>query len=291
MKKINSLILLAVLGYTLITIISFSVGWWIIGLALIAGGGFILYRISGPSVGITQLDFLKKIPGNKSWWTYGLVAFSTLYYVLLGFGVIKWEWVQFNVLIMLLIIALSAVLAGSKDISSSLQGVMKLWTVLSIAGIIALMLATRFAPGLIQSLDYSNSSVPPPTEQSAGQQEQVVSPSPPPTSEAPIARERIAQIPGKVIVLTKSKTINLPPGQKDICFSWLGYNTNGDRVNQQLTIGGVQFSTQGSNCFPVEMEGEVEVKFLNPPQTEVDTYKIIRAKGGQGEYPFIKLPK
>jgi hypothetical protein len=129
------------------------------------------------------------------------------------------------------------------------------------------------------------------SEQSAGQQEQGGSSSTTPTPEAQIARERIAQIPGKVFVLTKSKTITLPPGQKDICFSWLGYNTNGDRVNQQLTIGGVQFSTQGSNCFPVEMEGEVEVKFLNPPQTEVDTYKIIREKGGQGEYPFIKLTK
>lgn len=176
MNKINSRILIAVVVYILLTIISFSFGWWIIGLALIAGGGFILYRISGPSVGITQLDFLKKIPGNKSWWTYGLVALSTLYYVLLGFGVFKWGWVQFNVLIMLLIIALSAVLAGSKDISSSLQGVMKLWTVLSIAGIIALMIATRVAPGIIQSLDYSHSSEQTPTEQSAGQEQ--VNPSP-----------------------------------------------------------------------------------------------------------------
>jgi hypothetical protein len=155
---------------------------------------------------------------------------------------------------------------------------------------ISLVLAVVMGCIIWGNYNYINSSTPP-TEQSAGQQEQGGSSSTTPTPEAPIARERIAKIPGKVIVLTKSKTITLPPGQKDICFSWLGYNTNGDRVNQQLTIGGVQFSTQGSNCFPVEMEGEVEVKFLNPPQTEVDTYKIIREKGGQGEYPFIKLPK
>jgi hypothetical protein len=154
----------------------------------------------------------------------------------------------------------------------------------------AFLLGSSLLLGII-SFSVLSPYSPPSTEQSAGQQEQGGSSSTTPTPEAPIARERIAQIPGKVIVLTKSKTITLPPGQKDICFSWLGYNTNGDRVNQQLTIGGVQFSTQGSNCFPVEMEGEVEVKFLNPPQTEVDTYKIIREKGGQGEYPFIKLPK
>jgi len=143
------------------------------------------------------------------------------------------------------------------------------------------------APKSVEGLQPGTSILTP----SPAQEEQVAPLSPNPPPEAPIYRERISQIPGKRIVLTKSKTINLPPGQKDICFSWLGYNTNGDRVNQQLTLGGVEFSTQGSNCFPVEMEGEVEVKFLNPPQTEVDTYKIIKGKGGQGEYPFIKLPQ
>jgi len=131
---------------------------------------------------------------------------------------------------------------------------------------------------------------PTPTEQSAGQQEQGGSSSTTPTPEAPIARERIAQIPGKVIVLTKSKTITLPPGQKDICFSWLGDSTG--RWNQSLEIGDQTFSTQGSDCFPVTQEGSVEVKFINPTQTEVDTYQFAKnQKEGQGEYPFIKLTK
>jgi hypothetical protein len=278
--------LLAVLGYTLITIISFSVGWWIIGLALIAGGGFILYRISGSSVGITQLDFLKKIPGNKSWWTYGLVALSTLYYVLLGFGVIKWEWVQFNVLIMLLIITLSAVLAGSKDISSSLQGVMKLWTVLSIAGIIALMLATRFAPGLIQSLDYSNSSVPPPTEQSAEQQEQItqsLTPSP-----NPDWRRETLPSSNKAIVLERSGIIVLPEGKKRLFFSHMGDET-GD-LSPVITIAGKDYSAKGAGDFllPEEVKGKVEVNFNGWDDKSypgrLDAYQYYKTRK-----PFIEL--
>jgi hypothetical protein len=274
MNKINSRILLAVLGYTLITIISFSVGWWIIGLALIAGGGFILYRISGSSVGITQLDFLKKIPGNKSWWTYGLVALSTLYYVLLGFGVIKWEWVQFNVLIMLLIITLSAVLAGSKDISSSLQGVMKLWTVLSIAGIIALMLATRFAPGLIQSLDYSNSSVPPPTEQSAEQQEQVQGQSPTPSSswDSTQFSDR-----GGIVLDKPSQEISIPP-DSELCMSELIDPDTGGNLLQRVTVGTYEYNTRMSNCWDL-VPRNVSILVGHPDGAEVgNEYKKFGGK-------------
>ena len=190
------------------------------------------------------------------------------------------RWIPFNWGLMLFF----ALLGGGASLLLKKSKTISFFRWMSGGIILTTILSAWFFPQLPAAVESYQPGVSSP-------QEQVASPSPPPTSEAPIARERIAQIPGKVIVLTKSKTINLPPGQKDICFSWLGYNTNGDRVNQQLTIGGVQFSTQGSNCFPVEMEGEVEVKFLNPPQTEVDTYKIIREKGGQGEYPFIKLPK
>jgi hypothetical protein len=268
MNKINSRILLAVLGYTLITIISFSVGWWIIGLALIAGGGFILYRISGPSVGITQLDFLKKIPGNKSWWTYGLVALSTLYYVLLGFGVIKWEWVQFNVLIMLLIIALSAVLAGSKDISASLQGVMKLWTGLSIAGIIALMVATRFAPGLIQSLDYSNSSVPPPTEQSAGQQEQVQSQSPTPSSswDSTQFSDR-----GGIVLDKPSQDVNVLENS-ELCVSELTNPLTNGNLQQKIFVGEEFFSSRMSQCWDIA-KGKYTIRIGDTDSAEIKQYK------------------
>jgi hypothetical protein len=285
MNKINSRILIAVVIYIIITIISFSVGWWIIGIALIAGGGFVLYRISGASVGITQLDFLKKIPGNKSWWTYGLVVFSTLYYVLLGFGVIKWGWVQFNVLIMLLIIALSAILAGSKDIPSTLQGVMKLWATLSIAGILALMIAIRFTPGLIQSLDYSNSSAPP-AQQSAGQQEQVA----PAPVEEDIDKGAILPRTNNPIYLTKSWQYEAKPGKYRLCFSWLG-----DRdgyYNQWISVNGVDYKSAGGNCYPIEITStEIIVNFINPSQRDDkggDTYRFVREYGGQGLYPFIE---
>lgn len=153
---------------------------------------------------------------------------------------------------------------------------------LSLVLIVAIGCIIWFNQAHIDSFKQQSAS---PTEQSAGQEQ--VEPSPTPTNEAPIARERIAQIPGKVIVLTKSKTITLPPGQKDICFSWLGDSTG--RWNQSLEIGNQTFSTQGSNCFPVTQEGSVEVKFINPPQTEVDTYQFAKKQiGGQGEYPFIK---
>ena len=291
MNKINSRILIAVVVYILLTIISFSVGWWIIALALIVGGGFILYRISGPSVGITQLDFLKKIPGNKSWWTYGLVALSTLYYVLLGFGVFKWGWVQFNVLIMLLIIALSAVLAGSKDISSSLQGVMKLWTVLSIAGIIALMIATRFTPGLIQSLDYSNSSVPPPTEQSAGQEQVATAPA---TIEEIPSTERMVWA-GKKIVLAGDGEYLFLKGKKSLCITALGMKDGSTLVPQDITIGGISYSTLGSKCqeLPAELENIVIVDFSpgkpwGTKEAIINIYIEYNSKpGGIGQLPFM----
>jgi|GEM_PF-1144346 hypothetical protein len=156
---------------------------------------------------------------------------------------------------------------------------------LSLVLIVAIGCIIWFNQAHIDSFKQQSTS---PTEQSARQEQVNQSPSPIPTPEAPIARERIAQIPGKVIVLTKSKTITLPPGQKDICFSWLGDSTG--RWNQSLEIGNQTFSTQGSNCFPVTQEGSVEVKFINPPQTEVDTYQFVKKQiGGQGEYPFIKL--
>jgi hypothetical protein len=153
------------------------------------------------------------------------------------------------------------------------------------------LLALSIFLGIVTFSGYNSSPLnPTPTEQSARQQEQAGSSSPTPTPEAPIARERIAQIPGKVIVLTKSKTITLPPGQKDICFSWLGDSTG--YWNQSLEIGNQTYTTQGSDCFPVTQEGSVEVKFINPPQTEVDTYQFAKnQKEGQGEYPFIKLTK
>lgn len=289
MNKINSRILIAVVVYILLTIFSFSVGWWIIGFALIVGGGFILYRISGPSVGITQLDFLKKIPGNKSWWTYGLVTFSTLYYVLLGFGVIKWEWVQFNVLMMLLIIALSNVLASSKDIPSSLKGVMKLWTTLSIVGIIILIIATRFSPELVQNLDYSHSS-PPPTEQSAGQQEQAA-----PVEETP-STERIV-VSGEKITLTGDGTYSVPKGRKSLCFTNLGLKDGSSNTSQYLTINGVEYISLGTDChnLPENLEGNVVIDFFpgkeyGTPEGVKKLYAYWKSQpGGQAEWPVIRI--
>jgi hypothetical protein len=298
MNNINSRILITVVVYILLTIISFSVGWWIIGLALLAGGGFILYRISGPSVGITQLDFLKKIPGNKSWWTYGLVALSTLYYVLLGFGVLKWEWVQFNVLIMLLIIAFSSVLAGSKDISSSLQGVMRLWTVLSIAGIIILIIATRFSPELVQNLDYSHSSTPP-TEQSAGQQE-LVTPSPTPTPEYTHYSAR-----GGRELKSLSQEIEIAPYSEELCLSFIK-DTYGFYISQNVLINGKEFlggeSSRSSECHPLDEFGGVEKKKKVKVRVEIprimspikggkengDLYKFVQEQGGEASYPVIR---
>jgi hypothetical protein len=281
MNKSNLRILIAVAVYIMVTVIAVSSGWWLVGLVLIVGGGLILYRISGASVGITQLDFLKKIPGNKSWLVYGLVALSTLYYVLLGFGVFKWEWVQFNVLIMLLIIALSAILAGSKDIPSSLQGVIKLWALLSIAGILALMIAIRFAPGLIDSLDYSHSSTPP--EQST-QQEQLA----PAPVEEDIDKRAILPRTNNPIYLTQSGQYKVKPGKYRLCFSWLGDETG--YYNQGLRIDNEEFISNGLNCFPKNISSNlVNVEFINPPQTEVDTYMMTRnKKGGQGLYPFLE---
>lgn len=287
--NINSRILIAVVVYILLTIVSFSVGWWIIGFALIAGGGFILYRISGPSVGITQLDFLKKIPGNKSWWTYGLVALSTLYYVLLGFGVIKWGWVQFNVLIMLLIIALSTVLAGSKDISSSLQGVMKLWTLLSIVGIIILIIATRFSPELVQNLDYSHSS-PPPTEQSAGQEQVATAPA---TVEEIPSTERVV-VAGRKITLTGDGTYSVPAGKKSLCFENLGMKDGSSMKSQYLTINGLEYSALGTKChsLPDDLNGKISVELFNGKSRDrvKKIYDYWRSQpGGQAEWPIIRI--
>jgi len=264
--------LIAVVVYILLTIVSFSVGWWIIGFALIAGGGFILYRISGPSVGITQLDFLKKIPGNKSWWTYGLVALSTLYYVLLGFGVFKWGWVQFNVLIMLLIIALSNVLAGSKDIASSLQGVMKLWTVLSIVGIIILIIATRFSPELIQNLDYSHSS-PPPTEQSVGQEEQVAPPSPTPDVwDSTQFSDR-----GGIILDKPSQEVFIPL-DSELCISELIDPDTGGNLLQRVTVGTDEYNTRMSQCWDIS-PGKISIRVGHPEGAVIeDEYKRFGGK-------------
>lgn len=291
MNKINSRILIAVVVYILLTIVSFSVGWWIIGFALIAGGGFILYRISGPSVGITQLDFLKKIPGNKSWWTYGLVTFSTLYFVLLGFGVLKWGWVQFNVIIMLVIIASSSILARSKDISSSLQGVMKLWTVLSIVGIVILIIATRFSPELVQNLDYSHSSTPP-TEQSAGQQEQVA---PAPVEEIP-STERVV-VAGRKITLTGDGTYSVPAGKKSLCFENLGMKDGSSKTSQYLTINGIEYSSLGTECHNLDenLSGEIIVDFFpgkdyGSKEGAKQLYNYWRSQpGGQSEWPVIRI--
>lgn len=284
MNKSNLRILIAVAVYIIVTVIVVSSGWWLVALALIVVGGFILYRISGSSIGITQFDFLKKIPGNKSWLVYGLVALSTLYYVLLGFGVFKWEWVQFNVLIMLLIIALSAILAGSKDIPSSLQGVIKLWALLSIAGILALMIAIRFAPGLIDSLDYSHSSTPP--EQSTQQQEQVA----PTPVEEDIDKRPILPRTNNPIYLTKSGQYEAKPGKYRLCFSWLGDEEDGgSRINQSLKINGFEFNSTGSNCYQYTSEGKIYVEFINPTQTPNDSYSYYKERvGGQGAYPFLE---
>jgi uncharacterized membrane protein YuzA (DUF378 family) len=285
MNKSNRRILIAVAVYIIVTVIAVSSGWWLVALALIVAGGFILYRINGSSIGITQFDFLKKIPGNKSWWTYGLVVFSTLYYVLLGFGVIKWGWVQFNVLIMLLIIALSAILAGSKDIPSTLQGVMKLWAALSISGILALMIAIRFTPGLIQSLDYSNSSAPP-AQQSAGQQEQItqsLTPSP-----NPDWRRETLPSSNKAIVLERSGIIVLPEGKKRLFFSHMGDET-GD-LSPVITIAGKDYSAKGAGDFllPEEVKGKVEVNFNGWDDKSypgrLDAYQYYKTRK-----PFIEL--
>lgn len=293
MNKSNLRILIAVAVYIMVTVIAVSSGWWLVALVLIVGGGFILYRISGSSIGITQFDFLKKIPRSKSWLAYGLVTLSTLYYVLLGFGVFKWGWVQFNVLIMLLIIALSAILAGSKDIPSSLQGVMKLWTLLSIAGILALMIAIRFAPGLIESLDYSHSSAPP--EQSA-QQEQLA---PAPVEET-ISTERVV-VSGRKITLPGDGNYIVPVGRKSLCFTAMGKTDGSEITDQTLEIiykgDRSTYTTLGSQCFSLsdDMKGSIIVDFFpgktwgEEPVLSNMYERYSNMPGGQGDWPVIRI--
>lgn len=287
MNKNNALKLIPVIAFLVIMSIVFLAGWWLLGITMIAGGGFILYRISGSNIGLTQLGLLKKIPSNKSWWVYGLVTLSTLYFILLGFGVIKWGWVQFNVTVMLSIIALSAILSGSKDISESLQRVMKLWFRLSIVGIVVLILATRFIPDLTKKLDYSYLSKPTaPVEEVAPPAEEV----PPPSTERVV-------VSGKKITLRGDGTYSLPKGKKSLCFTNLGMKDGTSTKSQYLTLNGVEYISLGTEChaLPEDLEGEVVVDFF-PGKKWGTTSEVKRLyaywksqPGGQSEWPIIRI--
>lgn len=159
--------------------------------------------------------------------------------------------------------------------------------------IIAVALLNLFVPGInpwIKSLRESQLHPPPPTEQSAGQEQVNPSPSPTPT---PRATHRVIAS-GEVIVLDRNKAITIPEGRKSLCFSYLGIP--GDKmVNQKVKIGEEIFSEMGTVCKDIShLSGNLPIVIFpddNWSSQQVrDFYAYWRDQpGGQGEFPIIRI--
>lgn len=128
----------------------------------------------------------------------------------------------------------------------------------------------------------------PTTEQSAEQPQQVA---PAPVEEEIISKEPILPRTNNPTILKKSGEYNIPKGKYRLCFSWLGHD-NG-YVNQGLKIGEQEFASTESKCLLVDIiSDKTNIDFINPYQTDMDTYEIIsKQPGGQGVYPFLEPVK
>jgi hypothetical protein len=156
--------------------------------------------------------------------------------------------------------------------------------------IIVVALLNLFVTGLnpwIKGLRDSQLN-PPTTEKSAEHPQQV---SPAPVEEEIISKEPILPRTNNPTILKKSGEYNIPKGKYRLCFSWLGHD-NG-YVNQGLKIGEQEFASTESKCLLVDIiSDKTNIDFINPYQTDMDTYEIIsKQPGGQGVYPFLEPVK
>jgi hypothetical protein len=152
--------------------------------------------------------------------------------------------------------------------------------------IIGLAVLNLFIPGFNSWVKEirDNQLNPSPPEQSTYQQEQV----PPAPVEEEIDKRAILPRTNTPIYIKKSGQYKVKPGKYRLCFSWLGDETG--YYNQGLRIDNEEFISNGLNCFQKNISSNIiNVEFINPPQTEVDTYIMTRnKKGGQGLYPFLE---
>ncbi|NBP57999.1 hypothetical protein EBU71_15965, partial [bacterium] len=137
---------------------------------------------------------------------------------------------------------------------------------------------------------------PPPTEQSAGQQEQAFHA---PTEEI-LSTGRVV-VAGRKITLTGDGTYTVPAGRKSLCFTALGKIDGSEITDQTLDIidndERLTLSTLGSKCIelPTSMKGSIRVDFFpneswgeEPVLSKM--YKRYRSMpGGQGEWPVIRI--
>lgn len=289
MKGKNIALVVAGVMTILLAITCFWTGWWLVGVILLLGMGFLLFRLGGSGLGLTQLDLLKKLPGKKSWWVYGLAGVSTLYWVLLLFGVLKWSYIVLNVCAFLSIALLAFSIAGSKDTPAGLQGIMKWLGKLSIIGLLVLILVVRFFPSWVNYLDYSASD-PHTSVTSPAQEEQVAPPSPTPEIDRGFSLP-----PSDTTVLKDSGVILLENGDYMVVFSFLGNPQNGDVTYQSILFTFPDGSTQRVNARGKETHhlnwtngGKVEIVFF--PDSEDKTsghYTYLKNKGEQAELPYL----
>lgn len=158
--------------------------------------------------------------------------------------------------------------------------------------VMGVALLNFFIPGLNPGVKQIREAQlnPPPTEQSAGQEQVNPSPSPTPT---PRATHRVVAS-GEVIVLDGDKAITIPEGRKSLCFSYLGIP--GDKmVNQEVKIGEEIFSEMGTVCEDIShLSGGFSVVLFpddNWSSQQIrDFYAYWRDQpGGQGEFPIIRI--
>jgi hypothetical protein len=132
--------------------------------------------------------------------------------------------------------------------------------------------------------NYINSSTPP-TEQSAGQQEQVA----PAPVEDIIYIDPILPNTNRATNLVKTGNYTFSKGKNRLCFSRLG---DEDGYHGQLIkVDGKEYNAgESGKCYPVTInQANVYVEFVYPHQSEVDTYALNRKeKNGQGVYPFLE---
>jgi hypothetical protein len=146
-----------------------------------------------------------------------------------------------------------------------------------------------FLLGLSLVLGVIPFSVTPPSNVQKDQKPQAA---PAETGEA-LHKEPILPLTSSPTHLKKTGTYNVGVGNHRLCFSWLGDNSGWH--GQLITIDGVEYKAGGGGgaCYKLVTQNDViVVKFIFPPQLEMDTYDLVsRERGGQGIYPFIEPTK